>query len=94
MTTANITVSTGTKGGTAYASSSQTITSKGWNYTKRQPIAQLSGAGTGYQIKYIVNYGNGTDSGQTVYLNGIAVPILAMCAFTMDPLNSNIGWNQ
>ncbi|HOH98087.1 MAG TPA: DUF2341 domain-containing protein [Candidatus Cloacimonadota bacterium] len=70
MTTANITVSTGTKGGTAYASSSQTITSKGWNYTKRQPIAQLSGAGTGYQIKYIVNYGNGTDSGQTVYLNG------------------------
>lgn len=70
MTTTNITVSTGTKGGTAYASSSQTITSKGWNYTKRQPIAQLSGAGTGYQIKYIVNYGNGTDSGQTVYLNG------------------------
>ena len=69
MTTSDITVSTGTKGGTAYASSAQTITSKGWDYTKRQPIAQLSGAGTGYQIKYIVNYGNGTDSGQTVYLN-------------------------
>jgi len=70
MTTSDITVSAGTKGGTAYASSSQTITVKGWNYTKRQPIAQLSGAGTGYQIKYIVNYGNGTDSGNTVYLNG------------------------
>jgi len=69
MTTSDITVSSGTKGGTAYASSAQTITSKGWDYTKRQPIAQLSGAGTGYQIKYIVNYGNGTDSGQTVYLN-------------------------
>lgn len=69
MTTSDITVSSGTKGGTAYASSSQTITLKGWDYTKRQPIAQLSGAGTGYQIKYIVNYGSGTDSGNTVYLN-------------------------
>jgi len=70
MTTSDITVSAGTKGGTAYASSDQTITLKGWDYTKRQPIAQLSGAGSGYQIKYIVNYGSGTDSGNTVYLNG------------------------
>lgn len=69
MTTSDITVSAGTKGGTAYASSAQTITLKGWDYTKRQPIAQLSGAGTGYQIKYIVNYGSGTDSGNTVYLD-------------------------
>jgi hypothetical protein len=69
MTTSDITVSSGTKGGTAYDSGSQTITLKGWDYTKRQPIAQLSGAGTGYQIKYIVNYGSGTDSGNTVYLN-------------------------
>lgn len=70
MTTSDIAVSSGTKGGVAYASGAQTITSKGWTYTKRQPIAQLSGAGTGFQIKYIINYGNGTDSGQTVYLNG------------------------
>jgi hypothetical protein len=42
----------------------------GWRYRKSHTILPASGAGTNYQIKIVVHYGSGTDSGQDVYLNG------------------------
>jgi hypothetical protein len=42
----------------------------GWLYRKSHVINPASGAGTGYQVKIIVHYGTGTDSGADVYLNG------------------------
>ena len=40
-----------------------------WSYRKAHVINPASGAGTNYQIKIRVNYSNGTDSGENVYLN-------------------------
>ena len=43
----------------------------GWSYRKSCTIRGSSaGAVTNYQIKIVVHYGSGTDSGQNVYLNG------------------------
>jgi len=41
----------------------------GWAYRKSHIIQPSSGAGTNYQVKIIVHYGSGTDSGENVYLN-------------------------
>lgn len=41
----------------------------GWQYRKSHVINSASGAGTNYQVKIIVHYGSGTDSGADVYLN-------------------------
>jgi hypothetical protein len=41
----------------------------GWEYRKSHEIEGASNAGTNYQIKIQVEYGSGTDSGDTVYLN-------------------------
>jgi len=43
---------------------------EGWLHRKSHVINSASGAGTNYQIKIKVYYGNGTDSGENVYLNG------------------------
>ena len=43
----------------------------GWNYRKSSTVeGSTSGSVTDYQIKVIVHYGSGTDSGGHVYLNG------------------------
>jgi hypothetical protein len=42
----------------------------GWRYRKSHVINPASGAGTNYQIRIVVHYGSGIDSGQDVYLNG------------------------
>jgi len=42
----------------------------GFTYRKSHTINGQSGAGTDYQIRFIVNYGSGTDSGENVYLAG------------------------
>jgi len=42
----------------------------GWTYRKSHVINSANGAGTNYQVKIKVYYGNGTDSGENVYLNG------------------------
>ncbi len=42
----------------------------GWNYRKSHVINPSTGAGTGYQVKIVVHYGSGTDSGADVYVNG------------------------
>ena len=39
----------------------------GWDYRKSHVINSAPGAGTDYQIKIIVHYGSGTDSGENVY---------------------------
>jgi len=43
---------------------------QGWNYRKFHTIPPVFGAGTGYQVRFKVHYGSGTDSGEDVYLNG------------------------
>ncbi|RJP88876.1 MAG: DUF2341 domain-containing protein [Desulfobacteraceae bacterium] len=43
----------------------------GWNYRKSHIINAAAGAGTNYQIRITANYGAGTDSGETVYLNSL-----------------------
>ena len=42
----------------------------GWHYSKSHVINSQSGAGIGYQIRIMVHFGSGTDSGENVYLNG------------------------
>lgn len=41
----------------------------GWGYRKGHILTKASGAGTNYQVRVVVHYGNGTDSGENVYLN-------------------------
>jgi hypothetical protein len=41
----------------------------GWDYRKSHVISNAMGADMNYQVKINVDYGNGTDSGSTVYLN-------------------------
>lgn len=41
-----------------------------WMYSKDAIVNQTTNAGTDYQIRFIVHYGAGTDSGEDVYLNG------------------------
>ena len=41
----------------------------GWEYRKSHEIIGSTGAGINYQIRLHVEYGSGTDSGDTVYLN-------------------------
>ncbi|PSO44998.1 MAG: hypothetical protein BRC25_03530, partial [Parcubacteria group bacterium SW_6_46_9] len=55
-----------------------------WQYRKSHTIQGGSGAGTGYQKKVIVKYGSGTDSGNTVYLNGNANNDFSDLRFTSD----------
>ncbi len=45
------------------------LTAQTWNYFKYQTITQLADTGTNYQVRFTVHYGNGTDSGENVYLN-------------------------
>ena len=44
----------------------------GWSYRKSITISNVTGAGTGYQIKLRLHYGSGTDNPATgdIYLNG------------------------
>jgi len=42
----------------------------GWPYRKRHDIVGATGAGIDYQVKFRVYRGTGTDSANTVYLNG------------------------
>jgi len=45
------------------------LTAQTWNYFKYQTFTQLANTGTNYQVRFTVHYGNGTDSGENVYLN-------------------------
>ena len=49
---------------------SLTLKAQSWTYWKTGTVNQLTDAGTGYQIKLIVHYGAGADSGEDVFLNG------------------------
>jgi len=42
----------------------------GWSYRKYHVINPSVGAGVNYQVNFTVYYGNGVDSGSSVYLNG------------------------
>ncbi|MFX1486991.1 MAG: DUF2341 domain-containing protein [Promethearchaeota archaeon] len=42
----------------------------GWSYRKSHVIGSASGAGTNYQVKIVVHYGSGTDSGFDIFSGG------------------------
>ena len=42
-----------------------------WSYRKSHVINSAAGAGTDYQVKIVVHYGSGADSGENVYLNSV-----------------------
>jgi hypothetical protein len=48
----------------------------GWNHRKSHTINPATGAGTNYPVRVVVNYGNGTDSGENVYLNSSSYELL------------------
>jgi len=57
----------------------------GWMYRKsHEIIGSTSGAVTDYQIKIVVHYGSGTDSGEHVYLNGKCRTDFGDIRFTAD----------
>ncbi|MEM2445918.1 MAG: DUF2341 domain-containing protein [Candidatus Bathyarchaeia archaeon] len=59
----------------------------GWRYRKLdtiKPAAPVSVRVYDYQIKVVVHYGSGTDSGEHVYLNGKCRPDFADIRFTAD----------
>ncbi len=68
-----------------------------WRFYKGHTICQTSGAGTGYQVRIRVHFGNGTDDGPDVYLqNGDGIP---HCQVDFDDVqfwwdNPQIGWEQ
>jgi hypothetical protein len=51
----------------------------GWAERKSHTIGSATNAGTGYQVKILVHYGSGIDSGQDVYCGGRCKLILGMC---------------
>lgn len=42
----------------------------GWTYRKSHTVVNATGSGTNYQVLINVDYGSGSDSGDTVYLDG------------------------
>ena len=42
----------------------------GWQYRKAHKINPAPGAGTDYQMRFVLHYGEGTDNEEEVYLNG------------------------
>ncbi|MCW4035192.1 MAG: DUF2341 domain-containing protein, partial [Candidatus Bathyarchaeota archaeon] len=57
---------------------------EGWTYRKSHFISNCTGAGSDYPIKLIVNYGSGSDSGDTVYLNNMCQSDFGDIRFTDD----------
>ncbi|MCW4002587.1 MAG: DUF2341 domain-containing protein [Candidatus Bathyarchaeota archaeon] len=62
--------------------------SSSWDYRKSHIIEHAAGAGTLYQIRLVVNYGSGTDSGGVVYLGGKCQPDFDDVRFTDDDGNT------
>lgn len=58
--------------------------STSWTYRKSHVIEHSAGAGTNYQIRLLVYYGSGGDSGGTVYLSGECQPDFDDIRFTDD----------
>lgn len=56
----------------------------GWNYRKSHDITGAANAGTNYQMRVIVHYGAGADSGEDVYLNGKCETDFGDIRFTDD----------
>jgi hypothetical protein len=54
----------------------------GWNNRKSHIIENATGAGTGYQVPILVDYGSGVDGGDTVYLNEHCQPDFDDIRFT------------
>lgn len=54
----------------------------GWTFRKSHTIYAASGSGTNYQVLITVDYGSGSDSGDTVYLDGECESDFADIRFT------------
>ncbi|TXT55664.1 MAG: hypothetical protein BAJATHORv1_30044 [Candidatus Thorarchaeota archaeon] len=55
-----------------------------WQYRKAHNISGAVGSGTNYQIAFDLQYGSGTDSGSTVYLDELCKSDFADIRFTDD----------
>jgi hypothetical protein len=64
----------------------------GWNYRKSHVINSASGTGTGYQVKIIVHYNSGTDTGGDVYLNSKSKTDFSDVRFTSSDGNTLLGY--
>jgi hypothetical protein len=55
-----------------------------WSYRRSHVVNSAAGAGTDYQVKVVVHYGSGTDSGGNVYLNSKCKSDFGDIRFTAD----------
>jgi hypothetical protein len=70
----------GTWGGEATPSGENWL--EGWQLRKRHTMNGAAGAGTNYQVRLKVNFGEGVDSGENIYLNTAVDPNFADIRFT------------
>jgi hypothetical protein len=68
----------------AKATANATAWLSGWSYRKSHVINYAAGAGINYQVKVVVHYGSGTDSGADVYLNSHSRTDFGDVRFTDD----------
>jgi len=64
----------------------------GWNYRKSHVINQATGAGSNYQVKIVVHYGSGSDSGENVYMNSKCKTDFSDIRFTDDDGITELGY--
>ncbi|MCW1309105.1 MAG: DUF2341 domain-containing protein, partial [Candidatus Nanoarchaeia archaeon] len=62
---------------------------KNWCYRKSHNLTGATGAGRDYQIRMIIHYGSGVDSGENVYLNGLCRPDFGDVRFS-DEIGKNV----
>jgi hypothetical protein len=65
-----------------------------WAYRKQHTINPAIGAGTGYQVKIVVHYGSGIDSGGDVYLSSHSRGDFADVTFTDNSGNTPLSYWQ
>jgi len=68
----------------AKATANATAWLSGWSYRKSHAIDYAAGAGINYQVKVVVHYGSGTDSGADVCLNSHSRTDFGDVRFTDD----------
>ncbi|MHA2085839.1 MAG: DUF2341 domain-containing protein [Candidatus Thorarchaeota archaeon] len=66
----------------------------GWDNRKEHTINGAAGAGTNYQVKVVVHYGSGTDSGENVYLNSNCQTDFDDIRFTVDDGTALDYWRE
>ncbi|MCW4035191.1 MAG: DUF2341 domain-containing protein, partial [Candidatus Bathyarchaeota archaeon] len=65
---------------------------EGWTYRKSHFINNCTGAGTNYPVQVTVDYGDGIDSNDTVYVNGMCQVDFDDIRFTEDDGNTTLDY--